>query len=430
MVTRYTSIFYILLFIIFIYRFWQVCLIHVNNINYLEYQGRVYALVNKKFSQEFRTGYLYVKTNNIFNLEDGDLVELKGKISDIKVNPLYRQWWYVNPSIKVSKFEDLSLSKQIIHHPLIFLSKQTKILKETWSSQLDKLLTNSESALLKGIIFGSKDNMPFQLYQRLKQSGLMHIAVASGSNIVILSNIVFLLLISLGRKLTHIVAILLIVLYATLTGLEPPIVRASIMMLLIFLLSLRGIKTNKVIVLLNTILIMIVINPELVFSVSFQLSVSATLGILMYGVWTNNVLLSLIRKYPRINWLRFIIPDLSQTVCAQVYVLPLLIYYFNQITLWLFISNVLVLSIIAYVIIGGILILACSYVFFPLSQALAWLLSILLEYILWIINLFGASERGIVHIKLNVISLIILWVILAVGFNRLVKPFQDSDYDV
>ena len=88
-----------------------------------------------------------------------------------------------------------------------------------------------EAGLLIGMVLGDKESFGRDVYKKLIDSGLVHIVVASGTNIMLISNLAIeKLAYILGRKKAIVVGLFLMWVYSFLVGLEAPILRASILL--------------------------------------------------------------------------------------------------------------------------------------------------------------------------------------------------------
>lgn len=91
-------------------------------------------------------------------------------------------------------------------------------------------LSQKDSSLMLGIVFGIKRPFPSDFNEALKNTGLMHVIAASGMNVTIVGGfIASTFMIFLRRQLAMFLSIAGIAFYALLAGLEPSIVRAAIM---------------------------------------------------------------------------------------------------------------------------------------------------------------------------------------------------------
>ena len=96
-------------------------------------------------------------------------------------------------------------------------------------------LPEPHSALLGGVVLGSKASLPKDFWQALKKTGTAHVVVASGMNVTLVANfLVSLLILFLPRKKAIPVALVGIWFYSFLSGFDAPIIRAAIMSSLAF----------------------------------------------------------------------------------------------------------------------------------------------------------------------------------------------------
>lgn len=209
------------------------------------------------------------------------------------------------------------------------------------------------SALLLGIVFGIKQNMPDDFFQILRNAGVVHVIAASGMNVsMVAGTFIFIFQRFFKRRIALFVSLIGITMYIFIAGFEASIIRAGIMAGITFSAGLTGRQKLPVYTLFLTILIMLFINPSWFFDIGFQLSVFATLGILI-----GKPLLD--RKIKIFGRLGILGDDLKTTLAAQIATFPILITYFSSVNLLSVIVNMLVLWTIPILMtIGGISIIS------------------------------------------------------------------------
>lgn len=220
-------------------------------------------------------------------------------------------------------------------------------------------LGNDEAALLLGIVFGIKENMSQILYTGFKNTGVLHVIAASGENVSIVSG--FLLVLFghfMRRKYAIILTILAIGYYAVLSGLDPSIVRASIMGMFAFGALFFGRQYYGLFSLLIVAWIMLMINPLQVTDVGFLLSFSSTFGI--------------ITIYPLLSKLGVfqlpLLDDVSTTLAAQIASIPVMLYFFSTYSIISVLVNMLVLwTVPILMMLGGV---AALIFFVPILSGL------------------------------------------------------------
>ncbi len=259
-------------------------------------------------------------------------------------------------------------------------------------------LTNSylpepHASLLNGILLGRDLFVPYSFNQKLKVVGLVHIVVLSGMNITMLSGMILQSTIPvLGRKVATILAIAGIIGFIIFVGIEPPLIRAGIMGILSLIGLLFGRKTLALYTLVLTSIIMILIWNEWLKSISFQLSFGATLGIILFGnVNPEEQKEGQVKKIPKpsgkIHIVKdFITDELRISFAAQFFTLPIIFFYFRQVSFISPIANLLVGWAIAPVMILGIITLVLGMINWHAGFVASWLCYGLLEWVILVVE--------------------------------------------
>jgi competence protein ComEC len=242
---------------------------------------------------------------------------------------------------------------------------------------LKTLFPEPECALLSGILLGEESSIPVTLKDAFSRTGTSHIVAISGFNISIIAGIFLSLTKRLPRRIPGwLVAILGIGLYTVLVGAAPSVVRAAIMGGMAMLARQLGRRSDGLTSLAFTGAVMTLLYPWMLWDIGFQLSFAATLGLLLYadplqgGI--ERLLLDRIPKDKARTAASAAGEIILMTIAAQITTLPVLLLYFNNLSLSAFLVNPLVLSVQPLVMIGGGLALLMGMLFLPAGQALAW----------------------------------------------------------
>lgn len=235
-------------------------------------------------------------------------------------------------------FPKVELAKKT-QNPLLAL---TSFIRQRVIFLFEKTLPPNPSSLLLGIVFGIREGMEKSFSNDLRLSGVLHVVAASGMNVTMVGGFLASLFGSvLRRQIALLLSILGIFFYALLAGLEPSIVRASIMGSLAFGAQILGRQNLAVYALFLTGYLMLFFSPSILFDIGFQLSFLATLGLLVLK--------------PAFFKKSIITDDFATTVCAQAATLPILLSNFGTYSLWSILVNGLVLwTIPILMIIGGV----------------------------------------------------------------------------
>lgn len=263
-----------------------------------------------------------------------------------------------------------------------------KPLRDKLVSTIDILLPYPQSSLLSGILLGSQERLPVSLKEDLKTTSTIHMVVVSGQNLTMLAGLTLTFTPFLGRRKTIIMTSCVIVFYSLLTGLQVPVLRATIMAGAAYLGQLLGKEKVGWWVLLITAGGMLFYNPNWLLSISFQLSFLATLGVVVISP----LVIDYLKFIP--NLLR---QDLGVTLSAQALVLPVIAYNFNQLSLVGVLANLLILWTIPIVMASGLISLVIGLFSTFLGQIAGLVPGVLLTYFISLVEIFakipGASFK-------------------------------------
>ena len=280
-------------------------------------------------------------------------------------------------------------------------------LKGSFINSLGVSIVEPESTLASGLLLGAKNSLPKSVSDDLRNAGIIHIVVLSGYNITIVADSLMKVLGFLPRIISFSFGIISVLLFALMTGASATVVRASIMSLVLILarFSNRDYLAMRALVLAG--FVMVVHNPSiLVFDFSFQLSFLASIGlVLLSGRFSSHL---------KFVTNRFSIREIvSSTLSTQVFVLPFLIYSTGKLSLWGFLSNVLVLPIIPLTMFLSLISGLVGYVGGIFSYIIGGVAYLFLKYIFVIASFFGNLDFGIFDItNISFKTLVIFYLIL------------------
>jgi len=248
-----------------------------------------------------------------------------------------------------------------------------------------------EADLLSGIVLGVKQDLDPVFYQQLRATGTLHIIVASGYNLSVTGERpVSFLAYFIGRKLSLVIGFFIVWFYVGLVGFEAPVLRAGIMISFVFLAQIAGKKFDQFRALVGAIWLMLVIKPDLIVSISFQLSVAALVGIILGG-----------RLFKDLARIPLIGETLAETLSAQVMVAPLIAWHFGRLSSLAPLTNILILPLVPLIMNLGLLALPLSLVPFA-GWPILWLSYPFLAWMVFVI-------RNFANFHLSEISLTISW---------------------
>lgn len=280
----------------------------------------------------------------------------------------------------------------------------------TLTTVLGRLLPEPQAGLLAGILFGTRASLSRHLTDAFIATGTIHIIALSGQNVSIVASLVASSLTHIvSRRIASLLTLLVLGLFLWFVGPSPSLIRAVIMGSLTLISIIFGKQNWSLLSLALAVAIMLVLNPLWITDLGFQLSVLATLGIIMFGGGTTMegrrskvVVEDRILKLEQSNqsspihpprlfsilyflssafW-RFIQDDLRITLAAQLLTTPLIVFAFRRISLVAPLTNILIGWTMPFLMGLGWTAAIAGYFWWPLGALPAWGSWVLLTYVI------------------------------------------------
>ena len=201
-----------------------------------------------------------------------------------------------------------------------------------------------ENALFAGLVIGDDRNEPIEMVQQFRSSGMSHLTAVSGQNVAFVLAAAAPLLRRLRGRTRWMATMGLIAWFIALTRFEPSVLRAGFMAAISATGYLLGRERPPSRVLPLAVGMLVVIDPMLVWSVGFWLSVGATAGVGMIAPL-------LVDQLPGPAWLR--VPA-SVTIGAQIGVAPISLAVFGSLPLVSIGANLLAVPVAGFVMLYGL----------------------------------------------------------------------------
>ena len=261
-------------------------------------------------------------------------------------------------------------------------------------------IDGQELGIVSALTLGYREDLDKDVQRAFSASGAMHVLAVSGLHTGIVWGIVIWLLTIGGwrkplweekgkRWVLSMTAIVLIWVYAFVTGLSPSVMRSSLMLSFWSLSGLLDQYTSRWNPLLAAAVVILLINPLSLWSVSFQLSFAAVAGIMLIGQRMQN---SIVLKG---RVLRYIGGLLLVSVAAQMATIPLTLHYFGQTSNYFALTNLIVIPMAWIILLLGFGTLALSWCVVGewLGMATKWCTWVLRGAVEWVEGLPYATTQ-------------------------------------
>jgi len=309
------------------------------------------------------------------------------------------------------------------------------------SQNIASYLPSREATIVSGTVLGV-DTIERDFRDQLVKTGTIHVVVVSGQNLMIVAGVFLALGKYLGKRWSLVLATAAVFIYAALTGFEPPVVRASLMVLASSLAIFAGRQTFPVWQLVLAALVILFFWPQAIFEVSFQLTFAATLGIMTLGRYLISLagpvssflpasappelskpfqpsLSSEVRAVggPSTAATRlireFFLDNAAIATSAYIFTAPIILFYFGRISPLAPLANILIAEAVFPIMILGFLVSVISLIFSPLAQLISYVAYVPALYFVKVVEIFGKIPVEQVSFgKGNLFAVLIFYILI------------------
>lgn len=326
----------------------------------------------------------------------------------------------------------------VIANPKWYFFEGLQSIKHYLLNIYENLPQEREQAVAKALVLGYQDDIDFDTQQDYTITGSLHILAVSGMHVGLIYIAVFSMLQYVpyvNRKLwlKALITAVLVIFYAFLSGASPSIMRAAIM----FSFVLGGRVLQRYQNIYNTLAVvffcMLLYNPNDVFNVGMLLSFAAVVGIVALTPSIQNWIK--VPDYTQYNvgikriwfWLMYQIWLLiSVCIAAQLFTLPISLYFFYQFPTYFLLSNLIVVPVSTIALFLGIILLFVHFIPFLgafTAKILFYLLFYMNEIIDFLAKLPYASLAPLPVTFWGAVFLMIIVSALSVYFIHYQKTF-------
>lgn len=294
-------------------------------------------------------------------------------------------------------------------------------LKNIMKQKINELLPKETAGLCIGMLIGETSNIEESMQEDFRDSNLSHILAVSGANVsyIIISITYIFNKMYFRKKLSKIISIILLILFMLLTGCTSSVNRACIMAILMLIAELLNRKSDVYNNLALSALILLIINPYSILDIGFQLSYMGTIGI----VFLHDKISNIVQIKNKI--IKYFFEMIIVTTCANLAIIPIMMFHFNTVSLTFYFSNVLAGPILGAVVIIGFIMFFVSLILNSLAIPIAFILNIMLKFIIKIAGLTASLPISKILITTPSIWFIIIWyaTIIILYYKEKAKKF-------
>jgi len=292
---------------------------------------------------------------------------------------------------------------------------------ESFQEVLFKVLPEPYASFQAGLLLGNRvTKLPDSLTSAFNRTGTTHIVAVSGYNVTIIISVLALCFALISRRFSFLATLTSIIIFIILTGGSASVVRAGILGGLVAWGHLEGRRINHLILILFVASVMLLFNPYQIHGdVGFQLSFLAFAGLIYISPMLQN--LKIIEKIPSVA--RTV---LTETLAAQIAVLPVLIYNFGIVSLVAPIVNILVLPVIPLSMLLGFITGITGLIWMWLGKIVGLIAWVLLKYTIVIVETFSRLPWAAITLKSSEWWWIVIYYLIIFFWLKNNKNNQDT----
>jgi len=265
--------------------------------------------------------------------------------------------------------------------------RATQVFRAFVGRTISRLFPPKEAGLLMGLALGDDSRLDPGLARDFQATGLGHLLVVSGENVaMVLGPMLGLaLVLRLRRWARFALGLGTVAFFVVLTGAEPSVMRAGVMAALTLLGVLLGRPLSAGSILAGAVLVLLVLDPWLVWSIGFQLSVAATGGMVALAT-------------PLADRSRFLPKPIAlaagTTLAAQLGVTPLLLFHFHEVPVVTVLANLAAFPAVSPALLLGLLASTVGLASLTAGRILAGLALLPMRYLEIVADRLGKAPLG------------------------------------
>ena len=276
-------------------------------------------------------------------------------------------------------------------------------LSASFCLRINRVMEGEEGNLLCALLLGDDSNLSERTVRDFRRAGVSHVLALSGLHVGMIAAIFnrFLLGFRLKKHWRGVCILLVLLFYICITGFSFSMIRSVLMIVVVYLAYFLRQESDGITSLLVVAAAIVLVTPHAIFSLSYQMTILATFGILTFeGVREN--LQEKLRKKPLRKPILYLCLSLMITFSASFVILPIQWLNFGEISLITPLANLLVVPFIMPLLLCGLLLLFALPM--PLFSSICTVLG---KFVLWIVSRLSDAD-GVLSLAYEFVPYVIL----------------------
>ena len=282
------------------------------------------------------------------------------------------------------------------------------------------IFPSETGGLMAALLIGDKSRLTLETKTNYSLAGASHVLAVSGLHIGIIAIMILIPLSFISnKKIKLILFICFVTIFTLVTGVQPSAIRAALMSILIMTAYTFQRKPQLLNIVCITALVIVLFDPSFIFSVGFQLSFFAVLGIAIFYQPIVNKILSVLPQNYQNFIVKFLTESIAVSISATSLVAPFVAWYFDVFSLIGVFVNIIAVPLTSAAMIFGFIALMTSYI----SMVFADFYAVLASHLIQISDVFTQSAAVWRYSAIQgsdsfAVSLLATFVILYVIFSQ------------
>jgi competence protein ComEC len=303
---------------------------------------------------------------------------------------------------------------------------------ETFRLYLKEIIYSNASTpsreIIEAMTIGNQNAIPVDVRNNFNKTGTSHILSISGLHIGMVAAITFFFILLILKRSEYLMlrfniikvasaaALFMVLIYALIAGMGVTVIRSALMTIVFLCALFIGRQKDIYNALALTALIILVISPNALFDISFQLSFTAVLAIIYIVPRFNNFSLPLLEGLPLWSQktLRHIYLSILVCVAATLGTLPLIVFYFNRVSAITIIANLIAVPLLGTIALAfSMAFILCAFFSTGLAGFFIKITSFFVQSSVYVIDyLASLSWSSFSFIRPTVAEIIIFYLLI------------------